>query len=64
MFDLSGKRVRTLWNREPAVSGRKRAVWDGRDRAGKRVPPGVYLFTIEVAADVEAKAVGTVTVVY
>ena len=25
---------------------------------------GVYLFTIEVAADVEAKAVGTVTVVY
>jgi len=64
VFDLSGKIVRILWGREPAVSGRKRVVWDGRDRKGQRVPPGVYLFTIEVSADVEARAAGTVTVVY
>ena len=42
VFDVQGARVRTLaagW--QPA--GRHRVVWDGRDDAGHRLSPGVYL---------------------
>ena len=42
-----------------------RSEWDGRDDAGVLVPPGHYLFSVTLDAKTgEARAVGTVSVVY
>lgn len=41
IFDVAGRRVRTLID-ETQVAGYYRAVWDGRDEAGRAVASGVY----------------------
>jgi len=41
IFDVAGARVRTLVD-EPLSAGGHRAVWDGRNQAGRPVPPGLY----------------------
>lgn len=41
--DLSGRRIASV--RGPAGS---RLVWEGRDGSGKQVPPGIYLYRMEV----------------
>ena len=46
VFDLRGRRVREI--REMGSSGRHRIAWDGRDGAGKQVPPGLYLTEVFV----------------
>jgi hypothetical protein len=50
IFDLSGRQVRQGYAGE-AGSGQYLQVWDGRDDLGRRVPPGIYLYQIEVKAD-------------
>ena len=74
IFDLSGRIVARL--RPPALSagtylrlsGRERespGYWDGRDDRGNLVPPGLYLFQVEVELDAgEAVHSGHVAVVY
>jgi hypothetical protein len=42
MFDLSGRRVRTLL-RGTAAAGETHVDWSGDDNAGRPVPPGVYI---------------------
>ena len=64
VFDLSGGRVRRLWDRRPAAAGRQRLEWDGRDDAGTLVQPGLYLLRVEVDADVRDVWMGAVGVVY
>ena len=40
-------------------------VWDGRDQAGFTVPPGVYLYQVEVEADAStSRRQGVVSVAY
>ncbi len=41
LFDLSGRRVRVLWD-APSVPGSHAVVWDGRDDGGRRVASGIY----------------------
>jgi hypothetical protein len=41
VFDLSGRRVRTL-HRGELGAGAHRVAWDGRADSGDRVPVGVY----------------------
>jgi len=41
--DLAGRRVASV--RGPSGS---RLVWEGRDGAGRPVPPGIYLYRMEV----------------
>jgi len=42
VFDLAGRRVRTLLDGERAA-GRHAIVWDGRDDGGNAVGGGLYL---------------------
>jgi len=64
IFDLSGRRVRTLWDGERMVAGRQQLEWDGRDEGGRLVVPGIYLLRVEVEADVGDVWIGAVGVVY
>lgn len=46
VFGVDGRAVRTL-TRGPRGAGVHEAAWDGRDAAGREVPPGVYLVQFE-----------------
>ncbi|MCC7264225.1 MAG: gliding motility-associated C-terminal domain-containing protein [Candidatus Latescibacteria bacterium] len=64
VLDLAGRRVRTLHEGREQI-GQYQRFWDGRDGAGRLVPPGVYLYYL--AVDIErgrTQRLGTVRVVY
>ena len=64
IFDLSGRVIREVVA-TPAVSGSFETAWDGRDNAGAVVPPGVYLYQVDLATDKGSSvAAGTVSVAY
>ena len=46
IVDLQGRLVRTLHDGS-LPRGLQRLAWDGRDRAGRAVPAGVYLVTVD-----------------
>jgi hypothetical protein len=46
IFDATGRIVRVLAD-ERLDPGRYARPWDGRDRAGNAVPPGVYLLRFD-----------------
>ena len=64
LYDLAGRRVRVLWDGQPAAAGRKRLAWDGRDDSGRLVSPGHYLLRVEIDADRGDVWTGLVGVVY
>ena len=64
LYDLAGRRVRTLWADRPATAGRKRLQWDGRDDGRRLVAPGLYLLRVEIDADMDDVWIGAVGVVY
>jgi hypothetical protein len=47
VFDLGGRRVRTLLEADSQVAGPHGLRWDGRDDAGRAVPSGTYLLRLE-----------------
>ena len=49
VFDVSGRRVRTLVN-AAMPAGRYTATWDGRDGAGRRVVSGVYFYRMDAGS--------------
>ena len=51
IFDLGGRRLRTLRERRELANGLYRLNWDGRDEDGTLVPPGIYIVRYEVDAD-------------
>jgi len=50
VFDVSGRRVRTLFHGRLAA-GDYRFLWDGRDGHGERVPAGSYSLRLEAGQD-------------
>jgi len=50
LFDLAGRRVRTLWN-APLGIGPHELSWDGRDDAGASLASGSYFVSIESGGD-------------
>ena len=64
LYDLAGQKQRVLWDGQPAVAGRKRLAWDGRDGSGRLVAPGHYLLRVEIDADRADVWTGLVGVVY
>ena len=64
IFGLDGQRVRRAVDR-PSTSGNLTLSWDGRDDAGRVVPPGSYVYQIRVDADASnARHHGIVSVAY
>ncbi len=62
--DLSGRLVRRLYAAAD-LSGRFARGWDGRDAAGALVPPGTYVFSVELRAGTGTqRQLGVVGVVY
>ena len=50
VYDVSGRRLRTLWD-GPAAPGARSLVWDGRDDRGSRVACGIYLACVRVGGE-------------
>jgi hypothetical protein len=42
VYDVTGRRLRTLWAGVEAAAGEHRVAWDGRDESGHQVPSGIY----------------------
>lgn len=56
ILDASGRIVRQLWKSQ-AASGAQRITWDGRDDAGRRLPPGLYFHELRLGP---ARSIGRV----
>jgi len=54
IYNSLGQQIRTLVE-EDQQAGVKSAVWDGRDKFGKAVASGIYLFRIRAANFVQSK---------
>ena len=64
IYDLSGSMVREVY-RGSDQSGRFTRTWDGTDGQGNTVPPGLYIFNIDLDTDGgKAKASGLIGVAY
>ena len=64
VFDLAGHRVATVLDRE-VESDTFQVPWNGRNDAGTRVPPGIYLLQVDLAGDARNySAFGTVGIAY
>ena len=62
--DLTGRVVRRVYGGDDQVGHYERA-WNGRDDAGALVPPGIYLYRVNVGADRDDGArIGVVNVAY
>jgi hypothetical protein len=48
IYDIEGRCVRILWDREELLYGENMVVWDGLDDGGRVVPIGIYICYIEV----------------
>ena len=46
IFDLSGKRVKTLFNAHQE-KGEHQEEWDGKDREGNKAPSGIYFYRLQ-----------------
>ena len=47
IFDVGGRLVRTLANREPRAAGFHQIDWNGRDARGERAASGVYFYRVD-----------------
>jgi len=47
IYDVRGARVASLIGGDVLPAGGHATTWDGRDHAGRRAPPGIYLVRIE-----------------
>jgi hypothetical protein len=52
IYDVAGRRVRTLVEAWVGAGAGKSAVWDGLDGAGLRVPSGLYFYRLEAGGAV------------
>lgn len=57
VFDLRGRVVRTLAERQPFGPGLHEIPWRGDDARGRAVPPGVYFLRLQGAAAAEVRKV-------
>ncbi len=46
IYDIMGRRVKTLVNGIQSAGTRGQAVWDGRDESGRKVSSGIYIYRL------------------
>ncbi len=54
IYDLLGRRVRTLVNQKQAA-GRYSVSWDGRNSRGEAVAAGIYLYRLKTNEKVQIR---------
>ncbi len=59
LHDVTGARARTLLDGERGA-GRHDLRWDGRDGAGRALPPGMYFLRLEAGTEVRTRRVAVV----
>ena len=47
IYNVAGRKVRTLIPSQQYSAGQHRALWDGRDDAGRRVGSGMYIYRLQ-----------------
>ncbi len=52
LFDLSGRRIKSLLEREPITTNSIHVEWDGTDRTGHVVPIGPYIYQVQTADEI------------
>ena len=57
VYDVSGRRVRSLVPGRRLSAGRHQAAWDGRDDSGRAVPRGVYFYHLAAGSYVATRRV-------
>jgi flagellar hook assembly protein FlgD len=50
IYNLLGAEVATLVNDEPQAAGYHAAIWDGRDKDGRVVASGVYVYRMQAGS--------------
>ena len=55
IYDVAGRRIRTLIDREPKTATRQLATWDGTDESGRLVASGIYLYKLAIVPDTGAR---------
>jgi hypothetical protein len=50
IYNLLGKEVRTLVNKESQPAGRQTVLWDGRNNSGQLVSSGMFIYRIEAGS--------------
>ena len=50
VYDLGGRQMVQIDERT-AIAGRQTRSWDGRDKRGRPVAPGVYILRVTVEGD-------------
>ena len=64
VLDLSGRVVRRVYAGSDGI-GEYQRRWDGRDKAGQLMPPGIYLYRVSVNANRgKVEKIGVVHAVY
>jgi predicted GH43/DUF377 family glycosyl hydrolase len=54
VYDILGREVITLVN-EKQTTGEKSLVWDGRDRSGKELSSGIYIYQIQAGDYIKSR---------
>ncbi len=54
VYDLSGRRLRTLLDGTVGAGSNHQVVWDGRDDAGNDLPSGVYFLSLRADSRMES----------
>ena len=54
VYDVLGRRVRTLYGGETLTAGHYRTSWNGRDDEGRSAASGIYLYRLTAGADFTA----------
>ncbi len=58
IYNNTGDLIKTVADNYAAKTGRydKEFYWDGKDDMGNNVPPGIYLYTVEVSGDTSSSS--------
>jgi hypothetical protein len=62
VFDLGGRLVRRLQEQRDLSAGVYAVAWDGRDKAGRLVPPGIYLARLGLDTETQGLRAGDLSV--